>query len=279
MIGLAAVIALGILLWLVSLAVRDSSIVDIAWGPLILLIGVTYYLAIAEPGLRAHLMLTLVALWAVRLAVHIGARNLGHGEDFRYAAWRAQHPDTWWIRSYFKVFLLQGVIAWIVAMPLYYAITGAARSDPSALLITTTVGSDPSVFLARGQTPFGWWDYAGVALFLFGFLFEAIGDEQLRHFKANPANTGRVMDTGLWRYTRHPNYFGESVLWWGLGLIGVAAGGWLGLAGPAIITFLLIRVSGVAMLEKTLKTTKPGYAEYIARTPAFFPRAPRSRAS
>jgi len=254
-IGLAAVIALGILLWLVSLAVRDSSIVDIAWGPLILLIGVTYYLSIAEPGLRAHLMLTLVALWAVRLAVHIGARNLGHGEDFRYAAWRAQHPETWWIRSYFKVFLLQGVIAWMVAMPIYYAVTtGTAREV-------------------------GWWDYAGIAVFVFGFLFEAIGDEQLRRFKANPANTGRVMDTGLWRYTRHPNYFGESVLWWGLGLIGVAAGGWLGLAGPAIITFLLIRVSGVAMLEKTLKTTKPGYAEYIARTPAFFPRAPRSRAS
>lgn len=269
MIGLAAVISLGIFLWLLSLALRDSSIVDIAWGPLILLVGVAYFLSTASPGPRAQLMLALVALWAVRLAVHIGARNLGHGEDFRYAAWRAEHPDTWWIRSYFKVFLLQGVIAWIVAMPLYYAITA--------------VGSAPSALLARGQTPalggLGWWDYAGIALFVFGFLFEAIGDEQLRRFKANPANKGRVMDSGLWRYTRHPNYFGESVLWWGLGLIGVAAGGWLGLAGPAIITFLLIRVSGVAMLEKTLKETKPGYAEYIASTPAFFPRAPRSRAS
>ena len=216
LVGLAAVIALGILLWLVSLAVRDSSIVDIAWGPLLFLVGVTYYATTTAPGSRARLMMALVALWAVRLAAHIGARNLGHGEDFRYAAWRAQHPDTWWIRSYFKVFLLQGVIAWIVAMPLYYAITSASPV----------------------------------------------------HF------TGRVMNTGLWRYTRHPNYFGEAVLWWGLGLIGVAAGGWLGLVGPAIITFLLIRVSGVAMLEKTLKETKPGYADYIARTPAFFPRFP-----
>ena len=250
LVGLAAVIALGILLWLVSLAVRDSSIVDIAWGPLLFLVGVTYYATTTAPGSRARLMMALVALWAVRLAAHIGARNLGHGEDFRYAAWRAQHPDTWWIRSYFKVFLLQGVIAWIVAMPLYYAITSAS------------------------PVHFTLWDQIGALVFAAGFLFEAIGDEQLRRFKANPANKGRVMNTGLWRYTRHPNYFGEAVLWWGLGLIGVAAGGWLGLVGPAIITFLLIRVSGVAMLEKTLKETKPGYADYIARTPAFFPRFP-----
>lgn len=250
LIGLAAVIALGILLWLVSLAVRDSSIVDIAWGPLLFLVGVTYYATTTAPGSRARLMMALVALWAVRLAAHIGARNLGHGEDFRYAAWRAQHPGTWWIRSYFKVFLLQGVIAWIVAMPLYYAITTDAPA-------TWTM-----------------WDWAGVVVFAFGFLFEAIGDEQLRRFKANPTNKGRVMNTGLWRYTRHPNYFGEAVLWWGLGLIGVAAGGWLGLIGPAIITFLLIRVSGVAMLEKTLKTTKAGYADYVASTPAFFPGTP-----
>jgi len=243
--------ALGILLWLVSLAVRDSSIVDIAWGPLLFLVGVTYYATTTAPGSRARLMMALVALWAVRLAAHIGARNLGHGEDFRYAAWRAQHPDTWWIRSYFKVFLLQGVVAWIVAMPLYYAITSAS------------------------PVHFTLWDQIGALVFAAGFLFEAIGDEQLRRFKANPANKGRVMNTGLWRYTRHPNYFGEAVLWWGLGLIGVAAGGWLGLVGPAIITFLLIRVSGVAMLEKTLKETKPGYADYIARTPAFFPRFPK----
>ena len=252
LIGLAAAIALGLILWLVSLAVRDSSIVDIAWGPLILLVGLTYYLTTDAPGSRARLIVALVALWAVRLAAHIGARNLGHGEDFRYAAWRAQHPDTWWIRSYFKVFLLQGVIAWLVAMPLFYAITSRA--------------------------PSGWtmWDGAGVAVFAFGFLFEAIGDEQLRRFKADPANKGRVMNTGLWRYTRHPNYFGEAVLWWGLGLIGAATpNGWIGLVGPAIITFLLIRVSGVAMLEKALRETKPGYGDYIARTSAFFPRLPR----
>lgn len=251
--GLLAVIALGIFLWLISLAVRDSSIVDIAWGPLLFIIGLTYYLGIAEPSARAHLIVALTGLWAVRLALHIGMRNLGHGEDFRYAAWRAQHPETWWIRSYFKVFLLQGVIAWIVALPLFYAITS---ETPAALTVL---------------------DYAGLAVFAFGFLFEAIGDEQLRRFKADPANKGRVMNSGLWRYTRHPNYFGEAVLWWGLGLMGAATPlGWIGLVGPAIITFLLLRVSGVAMLEKTLKTTKPEYADYIARTPAFLPGRPRT---
>jgi len=250
--GLAAVVALFTALWLVSLAVRNSSIVDIWWGPAILLIGITYLLTAAAPGWRAWVVIALVAVWAIRLAAHIGARNIGHGEDFRYAAWRAQNPDTWWIRSYFKVFLLQGVIAWIVALPLYYAINS---SIPDGLTLL---------------------DYAGISLFIAGFLFEAVGDEQLRRFKANAANKGRVMNSGLWGYTRHPNYFGEAVLWWGLGLIGAATPlGWLGLVGPAVITFLLIRVSGVAMLEKTLKDTKPGYADYIARTPAFFPRLPR----
>ena len=252
LIGLAAVIALFTTLWLVSLALRNSSIVDIWWGPAILLVGITYFVSDAGEGSRGRLMLALVTIWALRLAVHIGARNIGHGEDFRYAAWRAQNPSSWWLRSYFKVFLLQGVIAWIVALPLFYAITSAT------------------------PVHFTIWDQAGALIFAIGFFFEGIGDEQLRRFKADPGNKGRVMNTGLWRYTRHPNYFGEAVLWWGLGLIGAATpSGWIGLIGPAIITFLLIRVSGVAMLEKALRETKPGYADYIARTPAFFPRVPK----
>ena len=252
LIGLAAVITLFTVLWLVSLAVRNSSIVDIWWGPAILLIGVTYAVTAGAGTSRGRLVLALVALWALRLAAHIGARNIGHGEDFRYAAWRAMNPGTWWLRSYFKVFLLQGVIAWIVALPLFYAITSAT----------------PARFTA--------WDQAGALLFAIGFLFEAIGDEQLRRFKADPASKDRVLNTGLWRYTRHPNYFGEAVLWWGLGLIGAATPlGWIALIGPALITFLLIRVSGVAMLEKTLTTTKAGYAEYIASTPAFWPGRPK----
>jgi steroid 5-alpha reductase family enzyme len=234
---------------------RPSSRSASSSGPLILLIGLTYFFTADGFAARRLLVVACVSLWAVRLAWHIGRRNVGHGEDFRYAAWRTQYGPRWWWFSYFKVFLLQGVIAWIVAMPLFYAITS---EGPARLTL---------------------WDWAGAAIFAIGFLFETIGDEQLRQFKANPGNRGAVMNRGLWRYTRHPNYFGEAVLWWGLGMIGVAAGGWVGLVGPAIITFLLIRVSGVAMLEKTLKTTKAGYAEYIASTPAFWPGRPRAAAS
>jgi steroid 5-alpha reductase family enzyme len=249
--GLAAVITLFTLLWLASLAVRNSSIVDMWWGPGILLIGLTYALISGGASNRRTMVLLLLTIWALRLAWHIGARNIGHGEDFRYAKWRGERGASWWWFSYFKVFLLQAVIAWIVAMPLYYAVTAPAPPHLTA------------------------WDYAGAIVFAIGFVFEGLGDEQLRRFKANPANKGRVLDSGLWRYTRHPNYFGEAVMWWGFGLFSIAAGGYLGLIGPAIITFFLIRVSGVALLEKTLRESKPDYANYIAKTSAFFPMPPR----
>ena len=251
--GLAAVLVFFTALWLVSLLLRNSSIVDMWWGPGILLIGLTYAITSNNAGERESVVLALLMLWATRLAWHIGARNIGHGEDFRYAKWRRERGESWWWFSYFKVFVLQAVIAWIVAIPLYFAITSPA--------------------------PMRWtmWDIAGIVLFAIGFMFEAIGDEQLRRFKLDPANSRRLLDTGLWRYTRHPNYFGEAVLWWGFGLFSVAAGGYLGLIGPAIMTYLLLRVSGVALLEQTLKGTKPGYADYIANTPAFFPRLRRSR--
>jgi len=251
LIGLAAIVALFTLLWLASLAVRNSSIVDMWWGPGILLIGLTYWFTNGGAQSRSRMVVSLLTIWAIRLAWHIGARNIGHGEDFRYAKWRRERGPSWWWFSYLKVFLLQAVIAWIVAVPLYYSITS--------------------------PTPvrFNAFDFAGAIVFAIGFFFEAVGDEQLRRFKADPASKGRVLDSGLWRYTRHPNYFGEAVLWWGLGLFSVATGGYLGLIGPAIMTFFLIRVSGVALLEKTLRETKPAYADYIARTSAFFPMAPR----
>ena len=246
--GLAAVLVFFTALWLVSLLVRNSSIVDMWWGPGILLIGLTYAVTSNSAGDRDSVVLVLVALWAVRLAWHIGARNIGHGEDFRYAKWRRERGASWWWFSYFKVFVLQAVIAWIVSMPLYFAITSNA--------------------------PVRWtvWDAAGTVLFAIGFLFETIGDEQLRRFKTNPANKGRVLDTGLWGYTRHPNYFCEALLWWGFGLFSVAVGGYAGLLGPAIMTYLLLRVSGVALLEQSMKSSKPGYSDYIANTPAFWPK-------
>ncbi len=250
-LGLAAVVALFTILWVASLIVRNSSIVDMWWGPGILVIGLTYFLTTTGAPTRGRVVVALLALWAIRLAWHIGARNIGHGEDFRYAKWRRERGASWWWFSYFKVFLLQSVIAWIISMPLYYAI------EPSSPGGFTTV------------------DVAAVILFAIGFLFEAIGDEQLRRFKAHPANKGRVMNTGLWRYTRHPNYFGEAVLWWGFGLFAVATGHWVGLIGPAIMTWLLIRVSGVSLLEQTLRETKPEYLGYIRSTSSFFPMPPK----
>jgi steroid 5-alpha reductase family enzyme len=250
-IGLAAVLTLFTGLWLVSLLVKNSSIVDMWWGPGLLLIGATYKFTSTGAHNRSTLVLWLLAIWALRLAWHIGARNIGHGEDFRYAKWRRERGASWWWFSYFKVFVLQAVIAWIVAIPLFYAMT---RPEPVHFTV---------------------WDGAAVIVFAIGFCFEVIGDEQLRRFKNNPANKGRVLDTGLWRYTRHPNYFGEAVMWWGFGLFSVAAGGYAGLIGPAIMTFLLIRVSGVALLEQTLMDAKPGYRDYVLSTSAFLPLPPR----
>lgn len=247
LIGLAAVVLLFTILWVVSLLVRNSSIVDMWWGPGILVIGLTYFLTSPGAQSRGRMVVALLALWAIRLAWHIGARNIGHGEDFRYAKWRRERGASWWWFSYFKVFLLQAVIAWIISMPLYLAIAPATPARLTAF------------------------DFAGAILFAIGFFFEAIGDEQLRQFKSNPANKGRVLDTGLWRYTRHPNYFGEAVLWWGFGLFAVATGHYAGLIGPAIMTWLLIRVSGVSLLEQTLQQTKPEYLEYMRATSSFFP--------
>lgn len=249
--ALLALLVMFTLLWLASLWLANASIVDMWWGPAFI-VALTAYLRFELPAHpRGWLILGAVALWALRLAWHIGRRNIGHGEDPRYRAWRDEHGPRWWWRSYFQVFVLQAVIAWLVSSPLYFAAqTGAAF---------------PSV-----------WDLIGAFLFAAGLLFESVADAQLAAFKRDPASRGQVMDRGLWRYSRHPNYFGEALLWWGLGLIGVSApGGWIGLAGPALMTFLLLRVSGVAMLERGLLKTRPGYAAYVARTAAFVPWPPR----
>lgn len=251
--ALIALLVFFSLLWLASLWFANASIVDMWWGPAFLLAAAAY-LGFAPPAhQRAWAAVVATALWGLRLAWHIGRRNVGHGEDARYKAWRDQHGARWWWRSYLQVFVLQASVAWVVSWPLYFAIRGEARFP-------------------------GAWDVTGMALFAVGWMLEAVADAQLSAFRQRPANRGRVMDGGLWRYSRHPNYFGEAVLWWGLGLIGAAVpGGWVGLIGPALMTFLLLRVSGVVMLERTLISSKPGYAEYVARTSAFVPWPPRSR--
>lgn len=257
LLGLAAVIILFTILWGVSVRLENSSIADVAWGPGILAIGLTYFFTgpFLSDGVttRALLTLGLLALWAIRLSVHIGMRQRLHGEDARYVKWRDEYEDHWWWISYFKVFLLQAVIAWVISLPIYFAIVSLA---PASLTIV---------------------DYLGVVLFAGGWAFEAIADEQLRRFKADRSNKGKILDSGVWKYSRHPNYFGESVLWWGFGLIGLATGGVPGLLGPAIMTYLLIYISGVAMLEATMRA-KPGYAQYAGRTPAFLPMPAPMRA-
>ena len=245
LLGLAAIVILFTGLWAVSLRQQNCSIADVAWGPGILLIGLIYYFTSKGGTLRAHLTLALLAIWAIRLATHLYFRMRLQGEDFRYVKWRDDY-DHWWLVSYVKIFLLQAVVGWIISLPIYFAIVSVA---PASLTIL---------------------DYLGILLFVAGMVFEGLGDEQLRRFRADRANRGKVLDTGLWRYTRHPNYFGEALVWWGFGLIGVATGGLPGLLGPAIFTYLLLYVSGVALLESTL-IEKAGYIQYVGRTPAFLP--------
>ena len=241
-------------LWLVSLLMRDSSIVDAFWG--LGFVAIALSVAAAAPaGLaaRAWLLGVLVAVWGLRLSHYIFWRNKGKSEDYRYRKWREEAGAAWWWRSYFKVFVLQGVIMWLVAAPL-----------------VAVIGSAP-------QQPLNWVDGLGAAVWLVGFYFEAAGDWQLSRFKADSANKGRLFTGGVWRYTRHPNYFGDAAVWWGHYLMAAASGAWWTIYSPLLMTFLLVRVSGVRMLESALRDSKPGYRDYVASTSAFFPLPPRRR--
>ena len=254
MVAAAAVAAFVTVLWLVSLALGDSSIVDSFWGVGFVAVAVSVAAA-AQSGLapRAWLMGGLVAAWGLRLSHYIFWRNRGKGEDYRYRKWREEAGASWWWRSFFKVFVLQGVIMWLVAAPVV-AVAGSPL-----------------------QRPLNWVDALGAAVWLVGFVFEAAGDWQLSRFKADPANKGKLFTGGVWRYTRHPNYFGDAAVWWGHFLVAAASGAWWTVFSPVLMTFLLVRVSGVSMLESTLRDSKPGYREYIRSTSAFFPLPPRGR--
>jgi steroid 5-alpha reductase family enzyme len=253
LVGLGVAATYVTLVWLLSLALKNASIIDIFWGPGFAVLAIVYAV-LSSDGYsgRQALVLVLVCVWSLRLAIHILTRNAGHGEDYRYVKMRERAGDAFWWRSLVTVFFLQGVLLWIISAPLLVAV----HSDsPDHLAIT---------------------DYIGAAVWGVGFFFEAVGDLQLVRFKANPDNIGKVMDRGLWRFTRHPNYFGDTTLWWGYFII--AAGTPWGFAtafAPAIMTFMLLRVSGVAMLERTIGRRRPGYDEYIRRTSAFIPLPPK----
>lgn len=246
------ILALMTLLWFTSLARKDASIIDSFWGVgYIIVFWMVIVLTRGHLTPRLTLLGMLVTVWGLRLSAYIFSRNRGQGEDFRYAAWRVEAGSGWWWRSFFKVFLLQGALMWIIAIPLIAAQTGD-RTSPLKCL-----------------------DYTGAALWLVGFLFEAGGDWQLARFKSDPGNKGKLLTSGLWSLTRHPNYFGDAAQWWGFYLIAASAGALWTVFSPALMTFLLWKVSGVSMLEKSLQNRKPGFETYKDRTSAFIPWFPK----
>ena len=238
------------LLWLISLRLKDASIVDPFWGPGFAIASITYYLVDGRYPDRGTLVLGLVTLWAARLGYHLYVRNRREGEDPRYAAMRKARGKQFPLISLFTIFWFQAFLLWVISLPI--------------------LGSIAS------QAPLGFFDILGVVVFLIGLTIESIADKQLALFRAVPTNKGHVLDTGLWRYSRHPNYFGEAVLWWGLYLIAVSAAAYWAIVGPILITFLLLRFSGVPMLEEGLSVSRPGYSEYIKRTSSFLPWPPKS---
>jgi steroid 5-alpha reductase family enzyme len=238
-------------IWFIVAVVKNrNDVADIAWGGGFICAALTAYIMKGINETRATLVLVLVITWGMRLMFHIGIRNHGKPEDHRYKAWREEWGSIYLVRSFLQVFLLQGFLLLVISLPVTLAIT---RSGPQLTLL----------------------DGIGFCIWLLGFLFEAIGDFQLLQFKNDPANKSRIMNIGLWRYTRHPNYFGEVTLWWGIFLICLSVPGSLWtVIGPLTITWLILRVSGTPLLEKRY-VDNPEYAEYIKRTSSFFPLPPK----
>jgi steroid 5-alpha reductase family enzyme len=246
--ALPALLGLGVLAWLLATARRNAGLIDILWSIFFLLAAVVYIFATDGRGTRASLVLFLVAFWAVRLSVYLAARNWNAPEDRRYRAIRARNEPGFRWKSIYLVFGLQAAIAWILSAPLAGAIAAS--------------------------TPFGFLDVFGAFVVVFGIGFESIADAQLARFRADPANGAGVMDGGLWRYTRHPNYFGEFCVSWGLYLPALAAGAWWTVFSPLAMTVLLLRISGVALLERDIAERRPAYRKYIECTNAFIPWLP-----
>ncbi len=240
------------LLWIISVIIKNVSIVDLFWGFGFVLTNVYYFISTDGLGLRKVILLILVSIWGLRLTGYLSWRNIGKGEDYRYKQFRRKYGEKryWWI-SFFQTFLLQGILMWLISAPLLGAQYHGQEKSPGIL------------------------DYAGIALWITGFIFETFGDYQLARFKADPSNKGKVLSSGLWRYTRHPNYFGDSAVWWGYGFLCLGAGSIWPVLGSILMTALIIKVSGVALLERNLVDKKPEYREYIEKTSAFIPWFPK----
>jgi steroid 5-alpha reductase family enzyme len=237
--------------WIISLVIKNASIVDIVWGAGFAVTSWVLALTVDGNSGRQILLAVMVGLWGMRLALYLAKRNIGHGEDWRYKAMRKKKGKNFGIISLVTVFGLQGVLMWTVSLPV---ILGNADDSP---------GVGPIAVM-------------GIMLWAVGLMFEAVGDYQLARFKKDPANATKVMDKGLWSLTRHPNYFGDALLWWGIGIVGAETGsGVFGFIGPIVMTFFLLKISGVPMLERSLSRRREGYADYVARTSGFIPRPPK----
>jgi steroid 5-alpha reductase family enzyme len=251
-LNLAAVILMMIFGWLLSLMLKNVTVVDSLWGlGFVVIAWQTFFLANGFAG-RGLLMACLVTIWGLRLSTYLTWRNWGKGEDPRYGLWREKSGKHFWIVSLFKVFLLQSLFLWAISLTIQYGV------------------------ISKTPAGFTWQDGLGVMLWGVGFVFEAVGDWQLAAFKSNPANQGKVMDRGLWAYTRHPNYFGECLIWWGIFVIAWSTpNSWWTVLSLLIITSVLLKMTGIPLTEKTLMTRRPGYKEYIQRTNAIIPWFPK----
>lgn len=233
--------------WIVATLQRDLSLVDRIWGSSFVVHGVVAILHLEHPHFYQWILVSMVGLWGGRLSVYLSIRNWGKGEDYRYQAMRARNGKNYWLTSLFMVYGVQWILSILISFPLFWS-------------LTQTTSYSSMIF------------WLGSLVWLVGFAFESIGDWQLQKFKKNPQNKGKLLTTGLWKYTRHPNYFGDGLLWWGYFLIALASGGWWTFFGPLLMTLLLRKVSGVDLLEKRLKKTKPEFQSYMENTPAFIPK-------
>ena len=253
-VNFAAVALLMLAGWLVSLRGANVNVVDSLWGIGFVVIAWITYFSTSSFTYRALLLAILTTIWGLRLSIYLTRRNRGKGEDSRYGSWRRQYGDRFWIVSLFNVFLIQACFLWVIALALQY---GQLASTPDRLT---------------------WLDVGGLLVWLVGFGFEAIGDRQLARFKLDPRNRGKVMNRGLWAYTRHPNYFGEMLIWWGIFIIVLSTpGSFWTIISPILITITLIKITGVALTEKIILENKSKYADYIASTSAFIPWFPKRR--
>ena len=249
--NLTAVAAMMIVGWIVSLIYRNVTIVDSLWGLGFVLIAWLTFIMSNGFWARNFLIALLVTMWGLRLSLYLSWRNWGKGEDPRYGSWRRKAGDRFWLVSLFKVFILQALFLWVISLVLQ-------------------VGQ-----LAAGPSSLRWLDIAGIMVWSTGFVFESLGDWQLARFKSNPANRGRVMDRGLWTYTRHPNYFGEFLVWWGFYLIPLATpNSWWTILSPVVIAAVLLKMTGIPLTEQELIKNRPGYSDYVKRTSAFVPWLP-----